>query len=285
MEDKDTKLKENTDIEQSPGSNAMTNPDNHSVTRQALPSLGGAEGGRSLTCMIIDDEPLAIRLLENYVARTPSLALIASFTDSVEALSVLRPNPVDIVFLDIQMPDMDGMEFSRMVPRETRIVFTTAFKDYAFDSYEVNALDFLLKPIRYNKFVAAVEKAEHWFSMIPAEAAPTPTPVYPERTTVFIRVDGDLRQVGLDRIIYVSGMKDYVMFYLTGERRPLVTHLTMKAVEDMLPPDKFMRVHRSYVVALDKIRSVDRNNCIYIGEEIIHVTDAYLKAFNKYILK
>ena len=279
MEDKNTKLKENTDIEQ--------NPDNNPVTRQALPSLGGVGGGlgHSLTCMIIDDEPLAIRLLENYVARTLSLTLVASFTDSVEALSVLRSNPVNIIFLDIQMPDLDGMEFSRMVPSETRIIFTTAFKDYAFDSYEVNALDFLLKPIRYNKFVVAVEKAEHWFSMVPAEAAAVTPPVPSERATIFIRVDGELRQVRLDRIVYVSGMKDYVMFYLTDERRPMITHLTMKAVEDMLPADKFMRVHRSYVVALDKIRSVDRNNCIYIGEEVIHVTDAYLGAFNKYISK
>ena len=119
---------------------------------------------KNITCIIIDDEPLAIKLLENFVERTPVLTFIASYTDSVKALAALKSNPVDLVFLDIQMPDMDGMELSRMVPADTRVIFTTAFKDYAFDSYEVNALDFLLKPIRYNKFVAAVDKAKRWLS-------------------------------------------------------------------------------------------------------------------------
>ena len=101
--------------------------------------------------------------------------------------------------------------------------------------------------------------------------------------SIFLKVDGEYRQVSFDKILYVSGMKDYVMFYLEGERKPLITHLTMKAVEDMLPPSQFMRVHRSYIVALDKIRSVDRNDCIYIGDEIIHVTEAYLEAFQRYL--
>jgi DNA-binding LytR/AlgR family response regulator len=233
---------------------------------------------KNITCIIIDDEPLAIKLLENFVERTPVLTFIASYTDSVKALAALKSNPVDLVFLDIQMPDMDGMELSRMVPADTRVIFTTAFKDYAFDSYEVNALDFLLKPIRYNKFVAAVDKAKQWFAM----AADTNKSVT-ELNSIFIRVDGELRRVSIDSIEYVSGMSDYVMFYLSGEKKPLITHLTMKSVEDLLPKNDFMRVHRSYIIALNKIRSIDRNNCIYIGSEVIHVTDAYLETFKGYL--
>ena len=233
---------------------------------------------KNITCIIIDDEPLAIKLLENFVERTPVLTFIASYTDSVTALAALKSNPVDLVFLDIQMPDMDGMELSRMVPADTRVIFTTAFKDYAFDSYEVNALDFLLKPIRYNKFVAAVDKAKQWFAM----AADTNKSVA-ELNSIFIRVDGELRRISIDAIEYVSGMSDYVMFYLSGEKKPLITHLTMKSVEDLLPKNDFMRVHRSYIIALNKTRSIDRNNCIYIGSEVIHVTDAYLETFKGYL--
>ena len=116
----------------------------------------------TLTCIIVDDEPLAVKLLESFVTKTPGLELLASFTDSVEAIAAVKQYAADLLFLDIQMPDLDGMELARMVPETTRIIFTTAFKEYAFESYEVSALDFLLKPIRYNKFLAAVEKARKW---------------------------------------------------------------------------------------------------------------------------
>lgn len=241
---------------------------------------------RALTCVIVDDEPLAVKLLESYVGKTDGLELVASFTDSVEAISMIKSHPVDLLFLDIQMPDMNGMELAHMIPAETRVVFTTAFKEYAFESYEVSALDFLLKPIRYNKFLAAVDKARQWFAISSLSSehhllsieSNTSTP-----ETIFLRVDGEYRQISLSQILYVSGMKDYVMFYLEGERRPLITHLTMKSVEEMLPSSQFMRVHRSFIVALSKIRSVDRNDCIYIGDEVIRVTDAYREPFQQYL--
>lgn len=241
---------------------------------------------RVLTCVIVDDEPLAVKLLESYVGKTDGLELVASFTDSVEAIAMIKSHPVDLLFLDIQMPDMNGMELAHMIPAETRVVFTTAFKEYAFESYEVSALDFLLKPIRYNKFLAAVDKARQWFAISSLSSehhllsieSNTSTP-----ETIFLRVDGEYRQISLSQILYVSGMKDYVMFYLEGERRPLITHLTMKSVEEMLPSSQFMRVHRSFIVALSKIRSVDRNDCIYIGDEVIRVTDAYREPFQQYL--
>jgi len=237
--------------------------------------------------MIVDDEPLAVRLIETFVTRTPDMQLVASYTDSVEAVEAIRNHSVDLLFLDIQMPDINGMELAHMLPAETKVIFTTAFKEYAFESYEVSALDFLLKPIRYNKFLAAVEKARQWFAMkeasVASPTAPKGTEPSADASMVFLKVDGAFRQVALGSILYVSGMKDYVMFYTDDSRKPLVTHLTMKAVEDMLPASQFMRVHRSYIVALNRIRSVDRNDCIYIGDEIIRVTDAYREQFDAFL--
>ena len=233
---------------------------------------------RPLTCMIVDDEPLAVRLLESYVEKTPDLQLLASFTDSITAINAVKEQKPDLLFLDIQMPNIDGMELAHSLPEETRVVFTTAFKEYAFESYEVNALDFLLKPIRYNKFLTAVEKAKKLLA--PQPKAPQPQP---QQDTVFIRVDSEWRNVIIDKITYVSCIKDYVMFYLDDEAKPLITHLTMKAVEQMLPAEKFLRIHRSYIVAIDKINKVDRNDCVYIGKEIIHVPDGYLESFRNFL--
>lgn len=235
-----------------------------------------------LTCIIVDDEPLAVKLMESFVAKTPDLELLGSYTDSVEAINAIKEQRPNLLFLDIQMPDLNGMELAHMIPTETRVIFTTAFKEYAFESYEVSALDFLLKPIRYNKFMVAVEKAKEWFVKSESPVT-TPSPNTQTPTSIFVRVDGELRNITISDIIYVNGMKDYVMFYLDGEAKPLITHLTMKAVEEMLPPEKFLRVHRSYIIAVDKIRKVDRNDCIYIGNEIIHVPDGYQDAFHKFL--
>lgn len=240
----------------------------------------------NISCIIVDDEPLAVKLLESFVAKTPQLQLLRSFTDSVEALSWLRDNPVQLAFMDIQMPDMNGMELSHMLTGETKIIFTTAFKEYAFESYEVSAIDFLLKPIRYNKFIAAVEKAEQWFGRnqnVQCSQFNVQSSKFKVQSSMFLRVDGELRQVNFDKILFVEGMKDYVRFHIEGERLPLTTHMTMKAVEDALPTDAFMRINRSYIVRLDKIRTVDRNLCVYVGDEIIRVTDAYRDAFERYV--
>ena len=247
----------------------------------------------TLSCIIVDDEPLAVKLLESFVTKTPDLTLLASFTDSVEAINAVKEQKPNLLFLDIQMPDLNGMELAHMIPSETRVIFTTAFKEYAFESYEVKALDFLLKPIRYNKFIAAIDKAKEWYLSRPPQRGGGPAGVDSPQAlpsfggagggTLFLKVDGEYRQIAISDIIYVCGMKDYVMFYLESERRPLVTYLRMKTVEEMLPPQQFMRVHRSYIVALEKIRKVDRNDCIYIGDEIIHVTEAYLPDFQQYL--
>ncbi len=244
----------------------------------------------NLSCIIVDDEPLAVRLLESYVEKTPDLTLLASYTDSINALNAVKEQKPNLLFLDIQMPNLDGMELAHSLSADTRVIFTTAFKEYAFESYEVNALDFLLKPIRYNKFLAAIEKAFQWFEIkekgtVNSEQFASAAPLPGNPSTLFIRVDGEWRNIPVSEIIYVNGMKDYVLFYLDGEKKPLISHLTMKSVEGMLPSDKFLRVHRSYIIAVDKIQKVDRNDCIYIGDEIIHVPDGYLPTFKAFVEK
>ena len=230
---------------------------------------------RMLRCIVVDDEPLAVKMLEGFVERTPFLELAGSFNDPVLALSEIRAQAPEIVFLDIQMPDLDGMELSRMLPAETRVIFTTAFKQYAFESYEVSALDFLLKPIRYQKFLEAAPKAQEWFAL---KEAATPS-VTEEKTSAFIKVDGVLRKVEFADILYVEGMRDYVMFHLASARQPLVTHLTMKAVEDLLPSSSFMRIHRSFVVNLEHIKSVSPQGDLKVGDALLHVSDGYKEAF------
>lgn len=244
-----------------------------------------------IKCVVIDDEPLAIKLIESLVMHTPFLRLEASYTNSIQAISELKIHPVELVFLDIEMPDLDGMELSRMLPPETRIIFTTAYKEYALDSYGVNAIDFLLKPIHYNKFLEAADKARRWFDMKEKAAAHSggmESGVDGYEKEIYVRVDGLLQRIDLDRLLYVMGMKDYMVFQLApenpgGKEASLISHMTMGSVESLLPRGRFLRVNRSYMVALDKIHAVDKNDCIYIGHEIIHVTDAYKDAFREYL--
>ena len=242
---------------------------------------------RNLRCIVVDDEPLAVKMLEGFVERTPFLDLEASFNDPVEALSAIKERKPDLAFLDIQMPDLDGMELSRMIPADTRIIFTTAFKQYAFESYEVSALDFLLKPIRYQTVLEAAEKAREWFALkeaaTAAPAVPAPTPAQAPQTSTFFKVDGALHKVEFDDILYVEGLKDYVMVYLASQRQPLVTHVTMKGMEEMLPEGQFMRIHRSFIVALDKVASVSATGDVKVGDRLLHVSEAYREAFDAYL--
>lgn len=237
---------------------------------------------KNLRCIVVDDEPLAVKMLEGFVGRTPFLELAGSYNDPVLALSEIRAKSPELVFLDIQMPDLDGMELSRMLPPETRVIFTTAFKQYAFESYEVSALDFLLKPIRYQKFLEAAQKAREWFALKEAASSSAPAPSA-EKTSLFLKVDGVLRKVELADIQYVEGMKDYVMFHLGSARQPLVTHLTMKAAEDMLPTDRFMRIHRSFIVNLSQIASVTPQADVKVGDALLHVSEGYRPAFDAYL--
>lgn len=231
-----------------------------------------------ISCIIVDDEPLAVEILSVYVQRTETLQLLSTFTDSVQAFSAISQQKPDLVFMDIQMPDLNGLELSRLLPEGTRVIFTTAFKQFAYDSYQVEAVDYLLKPISYQKFLEAVAKAEKWFQVSRASGSDSR-----ERRSAFIKVDGGYRNIYFDDIAYVSGMKDYVMIHLDSDPTPLITHLTLRTVEDMLPSEMFMRVHRSHIVALDKIMSIDSFGDIMLAGSTVPVSDTYRRSLENYI--
>lgn len=230
----------------------------------------------TLNCAIVDDEPLALNLLESYVNKTPFLTLAGKYSSAVQAMKELPGKQIDLLFLDIQMPELNGLEFSKMVNSHTRIVFTTAFGQYAIDGYKVNALDYLLKPISYVDFLQAANKAVQWFELLqqPKE----------EIDSIFVKSEYKLVQIELKNILYIEGLKDYIKIYEEGNSKPILSLMSMKAMEEMLPASRFMRVHRSYIVQKDKIRIIDRGRIVF-GKNYIPVSDSYKQTFQEFLDK
>jgi DNA-binding LytR/AlgR family response regulator len=237
-----------------------------------------------LTCAIIDDEPLAVSLLESYVNKTPFLKLEGMYNSAVDALSRFSEQPVDVLFLDIQMPELNGLEFSRIIGNDMRIIFTTAFGSYALDSYKVNALDYLLKPISYPDFLQSAGKALQWYEMLhKQEEKATELPVAKvEAETIFIKSEYKLIQVELRKILYIEGLKDYIKIYTEGEARPIISLMSMKTMEELLPSSRFIRVHRSFIVQPEKIKVIDRNRIVF-GKEYIPISESYRQKFNDFL--
>ena len=229
----------------------------------------------TLTCAIIDDEPLAVSLLESYVNRTPFLSLAGKFNSALDALPELNARPVQLLFLDIQMPELSGMEFSRILKTDTRIIFTTAFEQYALDSYKVNALDYLLKPISYPDFLKAAGKALQWYEHIKVSA---PADV----ESIFVKTEYKLVQVDLRKILYIEGLKDYVKIFVEDESHPILSLVSMKSLEEMLPASRFVRVHRSFIVQPEKIKVIERNRIVF-GKEYIPISDNYKQKFFEFL--
>lgn len=234
-----------------------------------------------LKCCIIDDEPLAIELLESYVKKTPFLQLEASFNSAIQAIELISKGDIDLLFLDIQMPELSGMEFSRMIEEKCRIIFTTAFGQYAVDSYKVNAIDYLLKPIAYSDFLKAAQKALQWFELSATSTTESPQS---DNQYIFVKSDYKLKQIPLDKILYIEGLKDYVKIYLEGEPHPILSLLSLKSLEDMLPEERFIRVHRSFIVQGCKIKMIDRNRIVF-GKEYIPISDTYKESFAEFIAR
>ena len=226
-----------------------------------------------LSCAIIDDEPLAVELMESYVRKTPFLELQGSFGSGVAAFGMLRDRPVDLLFCDIQMPGLNGVEFSRMLPADTRVIFTTAFSRYAVEGFRVNAVDYLLKPISYADFLAAAQKALEWFELKRRAGAPAD-----DLRSIFVKTEYRLRQIELERILYIEGLKDYVKIHVEDEPHPVLSLMSLKSLEEQLPADRFIRVHRSYIVQPAKIRTIERNSIVF-GRERISISENYRQAF------
>lgn len=234
-----------------------------------------------LTCFIIDDEPLALGLLESYVVKTPFLELIEKFSSAVAAVESVRETPPDVIFLDIQMAELNGMEFARLVPEKSRIIFTTAFEQYALESYKVNALEYLLKPFSYSDFLLAANKALQW-QQLNEKAIAEKSKNAPD--CIYVKSEYRLLQIALSKILYIEGLKDYLKIYLEGETEPVVSHITMKAMEEMLPGSDFMRIHRSFIIQKDKIKVVEHNRIVF-GKTYIPVSDSYKESFQKFLDK
>jgi len=236
-----------------------------------------------LDCTIIDDEPLARKLLESYVEKTSFLNLKGSYGSAVEAIHQLVQEPVQLIFLDIQMPDLNGMEFARMLPHSTKIIFTTAFPDYAVEGFRVNALDYLLKPIDYSQFLEAANKALNWHqTRDDNKSATNEPPLTGGEDFIYVKSDYKLLQIKLDEIIYIEGLKDYLKIYLEDSARPILTLVSMKSMEERLPSPRFLRVHRSYIVQMDKVKVIDKGHIVF-DKMRIPISDGYKSDIQKYI--
>ena len=229
-----------------------------------------------LNCAIIDDEPLAADLLASYAKKTPELNLIGVYDSAVKAMTVLRNNPVDLLFLDIQMPELSGLEFAGLLPPETKIVFTTAFNQYAIDGYKVNAVDYLLKPISFETFVKSVNKVVKLCKEQKRQKSLL------NDKFVYIKSEYKLVKIAFEDILYVEGLKDYIKIYLSDGRKPVMSLMNMKTLEDNLPSNVFMRVHRSFIVNIAKVDMIDRGR-IVVGDMFIPVSESYKDRFQDYL--
>ena len=229
-----------------------------------------------ITCAIIDDEPLAANQLVSYVKKTPTLNLVGTYNSAISAIKDLREKPVDLLVLDIQMPELSGLEFAKLMPPDTKIIFTTGFDQYAVEGYNVNALDFLLKPIAYDRFLESVNKGMDYFSSVKMQKR-----AHADQF-IFVKSDYKLVQISLNDILYVEGFKDYVKIFLDGNQKPVMSLINMKRIDEYLPHPEFMRIHRSYIVHMSKIKLVDRARIVF-GDEYIPISESYKEEVQKYL--
>ena len=253
-----------------------------------------------MKCAIVDDEPLALSLRESYIRKTPMLELSGQYASAVEAMGGLCKQPVDLLFLDIQMPELSGLDLSKMLDTShTRIVFTTAFSQYAVDGYKVNALDYLLKPISYTDFIAAVSRAQQWFASVgqyvkneenlPNNPSPGSVPEAPPKREednledyIFIKSDYKILRIRFSDILYIEGLKDYVKIHLVNTSKPVLSLMSMRSLETALPSKHFFRIHRSYIVNIDKVSVFERGQIVF-GDKHLPVSDSYREQLQQYI--
>jgi two-component system response regulator LytT len=226
----------------------------------------------------VDDEPLALQLLSGYIEKTPGLKLKGSFESPIEAAVFLNKKKVDLIFIDIHMPDLSGIEFTRAMEKGPKVVFTTAYDKYALEGFRLEIVDYLLKPFSYEDFLTAVRKAE---KLIRLENYP-PVRIEANSEFLFLKSDYKIKRINFSDILYIEGLKDYVKVFVQNSQRPVVSLTSLKLLESKLPEDRFMRIHRSFIVNLQKIDTIERSRIIF-GKVYLPVGDQYKDKFQEYL--
>jgi len=241
-----------------------------------------------LNCIAVDDEPLALGLVCTFIEKTPFLNLVGSYSNGIEALNAIQNDAIDLAFLDIQMPDLTGLELARILDKAPdkapRIVFTTAFNQFAHEGYKVDALDYLLKPFNYEEFLRAATKAlQHYELVKRAEASSQANQAKGTKDRhLFLKVEYQMVRVHFDDILYIEGLKDYVKVHLESTTKPLLSLTSLKSLEEKLNGKGFMRIHRSYIINLEKISAITKSS-IVIGNDTIPISDQYKEDFGRYL--
>lgn len=235
---------------------------------------------RNIDCLIVEDEPLARNLMVEYVKKVPYLNLVAACPDAMKAMEALKKNPVDLIFLDIQMPEITGITLLKILPNRPMVIFTTAYSEYALEGYELDVVDYLLKPVTFERFLKAVEKASARMPAAPpiqsATAAEQPT----TQPFVFVKDGTKLVKVVFNDILYIEGLKDYVTIHTRQQK--ITTLQRMKHLEEQLPADAFIRIHNSFIVNIKAIDAIHKNE-VQIGQALLPISDSYRKGFKEFV--
>ena len=244
----------------------------------------------TLNCIAVDDEPLALGQVSKFIEQTPFLNLAGKYSDAVYALKGIHTQKIDLIFLDIQMPDLNGIELARVLDKgvvKPRIIFTTAYNQFALEGYKVDALDYLLKPFNYEEFLRAAQKALLYVELLNKPATQTIVVNETEHADdnyLFLKVEYQLVRIALDDILYIESLKDYVKVELKNAGKAILSLTSLKVLEEKLPPKRFLRIHRSFIVSLDKITSMTKNS-VQVGKKLITVGDQYREAFAQFVGK
>ncbi len=233
-----------------------------------------------IKCIAIDDEPLALRQIADYIRKTPFFELVGECESALQAIELLENTEVDLMFVDVNMPDLSGIDFVKTLESPPKIVFVTAYSEYAFEGFKVNAIDYLQKPIGYSDFLKSANKVKSWFDMHHTKS----DEVKSNKDFLFIKSEYKILRINFDDIKYIEGMNEYIKIHLTNSK-PAMTLLSMKSIEEQLPVDRFMRVHRSYIVNLTKISVIERSRIIFDEKVYIPISEQYKDKFQSYLDK
>ncbi|MCE5347014.1 MAG: LytTR family DNA-binding domain-containing protein [Bacteroidales bacterium] len=233
-----------------------------------------------INTIAVDDEPLALKLVAGYIERTPGLKLAGMFDNPVDAADFLTNSSVDLIFVDIQMPDLSGIEFTRLLGKGPKVIFTTAYEKYALEGYKLDIVDYLLKPFSYEEFLTAVNKARRLIKLEQKDL----NKVEANNEFLFLKSEYKIKRINFNDILYIEGLKDYVKVYTQNDPKPVMSLTSLKLLGSKLPSDKFMRVHRSFIVNLGKIDTIERSRIVF-GKEYIPVSDQYKDKFQEFLDK